>query len=153
VQGDCLELALDCDPGDADEVGVRVRCAPDGSESTAISYRATTGELVIDTTDSSRRGDLLQPWPRPWATLFSDPVRELPTTEQVSVQRAPLALQPREPLKLRVFVDRSVIEVFANDRQCLTQRIYPARRDSLGVSLFNHGGNAHCTAFEAWDLD
>ena len=42
-------------------------------------------------------------------------------------------LQPREPLKLRIFIDRSVVEVFANGRQCMTQRIYPARRDSLGV--------------------
>ena len=62
------------------------------------------------------------------------------------MQRAPLALQPREPLKLRVFVDRSVVEVFANDRQCMTQRIYPARRDSLGVALFSNGGSARCTS-------
>ena len=153
VQGDCLELALECDPGDADEVGVRVRCAPDGSESTAISYRAAAGELVIDTSASSRRDDLQQPWPRSWATLFSDPVSKLPATEQVYVQRAPLALQPREPLRLRVFIDRSVIEVFANDRQCMTQRIYPAHRDSLGVALFSNGGRARCTALDAWDLD
>ena len=52
-----------------------------------------------------------------------------------------------------MFVDRSVIEVFANDRQCLTQRIYPARADSLGVALFSSGGNARCTVLEAWDLD
>ena len=48
--------------GDADEVGVRVCCAPDGSE------------------QRSRRPDA---WPRPWAALFSDPVNELATTEQV----------------------------------------------------------------------
>ena len=95
----------------------------------------------------------MQPWPRPWAALFSDPVKELATTEQVYVQRAPLALQPREPLKLRIFIDRSVVEVFANGRQCMTQRIYPARRDSLGVALFSSGGSACCTALDAWDMD
>ena len=62
-------------------------------------------------------------------------------------------LQPREPLKLRIFIDRSVVEVFANGRQCMTQRIYPARRDSLGVALFSSGGNARCTALDAWDMD
>jgi beta-fructofuranosidase len=153
ISGDCLELAVELDPGAAGEVGVRVRCAPDGSEHTSICYRAAAGELVIDGSASSRRDDLLQPWPHPWAALFSDPVRELPTTEQVYVQRAPLALQPREPLKLRVFVDRSVVEVFANDRQCMTQRIYPARRDSRGVALFSHGGSARCAALDAWDMD
>ena len=153
VRGNCLELAVDCDPGDADEVGVRVCCAPDGSEHTSISYRPEAQELVIDTRASSGRSDLMQPWPRPWAALFSDPVKELATTEQVYVQRAPLALQAREPLKLRIFIDRSVVEVFANGRQCMTQRIYPARRDSLGVALFSSGGSACCTALDAWDMD
>ena len=132
---------------------MRVCCSPDGSESTAISYRAGAGELVIDGSASSGRGDLMQPWPRPWAALFSDPVKELATTEQVYVQRAPLALQPRELLKLRIFIDRSVVEVFANGRQCMTQRIYPARRDSLGVALFSTGGSARCAALDAWDMD
>ena len=31
-----------------------------------------------------------------------------------------------QPLELRVFVDRSVVEVFANDRHYLAKRIYPA---------------------------
>ncbi|MAE59949.1 MAG: hypothetical protein CMJ49_01180, partial [Planctomycetaceae bacterium] len=47
-----------------------------------------------------------------------------------------------ERLKLRVCVDRSVEEVYANGRQCLTQRIYPARDVSVGVRLFAHGGEA-----------
>lgn len=45
-----------------------------------------------------------------------------------------------EPWQLRVFVDNSVIEVFANGRLALTTRIYPSRNDSLGLSL--HGGTA-----------
>ena len=153
VQGDCLELALTFDPGAATEVGLRVCCAPDGSEYTSISYHPAAKELVVDTGASSLRTDILQPWPRPWATLFSDPFKELPTTRQVYVQAAPLELRPGEPLKLRVFLDRSVVEVFANDRQCITQRIYPARPDSRGVALFSTGGTARCTAIEAWDMD
>ena len=47
-----------------------------------------------------------------------------------------MALAQDELLELRVFIDRSVIEVFANDRQCLTVRVYPGREDSRGVSLF-----------------
>ena len=48
------------------------------------------------------------------------------------VQAAPLELRSGERLKLRVFLDRTMLEVFANGRQCLTQRIYPTRGDSLG---------------------
>ncbi len=47
----------------------------------------------------------------------------------------PLPLAPGDRLQLRVFVDHSVLEVFANGRACLTTRIYPTRPDSLGIGL------------------
>lgn len=68
-------------------------------------------------------------------------------------QIAPFELQAGEPLRLRVFLDRSVLEVFANERQCLSQRIYPTRADSLGVVLFARGGAAKAASIEAWDLE
>ena len=37
------------------------------------------------------------------------------------------------PLNSRVFVDKSVIEVYANGTQCLALRVYPGRDDSVGV--------------------
>ena len=48
-----------------------------------LFYCPEAQELVIDTRAASRRGDLMRPWPRPWAALFSDPVNELATTDQV----------------------------------------------------------------------
>ena len=53
---------------------------------------------------------------------------------------------------MRVFIDRSVIEVFANDRQCLTVRVYPEREDSRGVSLFARGGGAKLASLECWRM-
>ena len=70
----------------------------------------------------------------------------------VQAQEAPFILRPGETLKLRIFLDRSMLEVFANGRQCVTQRIYPTRADSLGVSLFARGGSALCRSVEAWDM-
>jgi beta-fructofuranosidase len=64
----------------------------------------------------------------------------------------PLDLRLGEPLRLRVFLDHSVIEVFANDRACLTARIYPTRPDSLGVGLFAHGGAAQLRIGHAWQM-
>ncbi|KAI9016507.1 glycosyl hydrolase [Phycomyces nitens] len=40
-----------------------------------------------------------------------------------------------ETLKLRVFVDNTVVEVYANDRFALTTRVYPTLPDASGVSL------------------
>ena len=55
-------------------------------------------------------------------------------------------------LKLRVYVDRSIVEVFANDRQAMARTIYPTRPDSLGVSLFSRGGPADVASVWAWRL-
>ena len=86
----------------------------------------------------------------------------------ISPQRKPgetntdLALRPKnlddypgqEVIKerLRIFLDRTILEVFANDRQCLTQRIYPTRPDSAGVSLFSTDGKAVFNSVKAWDM-
>ena len=58
-----------------------------------------------------------------------------------------------KPIELRVFVDRSVVEVFAEGGHYLAKRIYPARPDSLGVQLFSLGGNATLHSLEAWEMD
>ena len=50
-----------------------------------------------------------------------------------------------------VFVDKSVVEVFANDRQAISRRIYPTRTDSLGVSFFAEG-SATAESTNAWTM-
>jgi beta-fructofuranosidase len=44
------------------------------------------------------------------------------------------------------------VEVFANDRQAIGRRVYPARADSLGVALFAKGGSARCKSVKAWEM-
>jgi beta-fructofuranosidase len=55
-------------------------------------------------------------------------------------------------LTLRVFVDRSVVEVFVNDRQCVAVRVYPERKDSVGVSLLSQGRDAVLKSVDAWQM-
>ena len=127
VSGTELVVTLEIDPGTAREVGLYVLQSPDREEQTRISlYRHTNcyfdevNELQIDFSRSSTRGDLYARSP----------------------ERCPLLLADGENLRLQVFIDRSLIEVYANDRQCLTARVYPAGPDSTGVSLFARGGAA-----------
>jgi beta-fructofuranosidase len=54
-----------------------------------------------------------------------------------------------EEVALRVYLDRSVIEVFLNDRICITDRIYPADTASTGIAVI---GQAHLTSLEAWEM-
>jgi beta-fructofuranosidase len=56
-------------------------------------------------------------------------------------------------LSLRVFIDRSSLEVFVNQGvACLTSRIYPTD-NSRNVSLFAESGQAQFTALQAWALE
>jgi beta-fructofuranosidase len=51
-----------------------------------------------------------------------------------------------------VFVDRSVVEVFVNDRQCVAVRVYPDRADSLGVSLRSQGAPSAVRSIDPWTM-
>ena len=59
---------------------------------------------------------------------------------------------PDETLQLRVFVDRSVVEVFVNGRQCVAMRVYPGREDSVGVSLRSQGRDSELKSLDAWQM-
>ena len=136
IGGKSIELRATIDPSSAREVGLYVLRSPDGSERTRVSLypndhrRFDTSSLQVDVSESSTRSDV-------WAR---------------SAEIGPLVLAQDEPLELRVFIDRSVIEVFANDRQCLTVRVYPGREDSRGVSLFARGGDARLISLDCWQM-
>ena len=56
-------------------------------------------------------------------------------------------------LKLHIFLDKSVMEVFANDgRICITRVIYPGEGD-LGIELFSEGGKTLVSALDVWTMN
>src|SRR3989442_10188519 len=130
VQGDCLEIQAELVPDEATELVIGGRCAPDGTEQTLIRYDGLQGRLLIDRQRSSMSEDV-----------------------QRDIRAGPLPLAPDEPLLLHIFVDCSVIEVFANYRLCMSCRAYPSRSDSLGVGLFARGGNARLKSLDAWEME
>jgi beta-fructofuranosidase len=70
----------------------------------------------------------------------------------VAGAKANLALEKEEKLlKLRVFLDKSVLEVYANDRACFTRVMNSGPRD-FGVGLFAAGGTATLRSFQAWPM-
>ena len=139
VQGRAMELEAVIDPKSAREVGLRVFQSPNGEEQTTISlsmhghawpWKSNKRHLMIDVSQAS---------------LSADVASRVP-------EIGPLYLKDGEPLHLRVFIDRSVVEVFANGRQCLTLRAYPTRPDSTGVSVFARGSEARLVSLTAWQM-
>lgn len=128
IGGNSLELYLEMESAEASAFGVKVCVSPDGQEETLIYYDATEGKLKIDTRKSG------------------------PEDTPKTIEAGPFELKEGERLKLRIFVDKSVVEVFANSRQAVMRRIYPSRSDSVGVSLFSTGGTTQVHALEAWNI-
>jgi beta-fructofuranosidase len=128
IAGNTIELLVEIEPGAAQQCGVQVCRSPDGQERTLVYYDAADRQLKIDVTKAS---------------LGEGPK---------NVEAGPLALKQGETLSLRVFVDKSVVEAFANDRQAAMRRIYPTRPDSVGVTLFARGGSAKVRQVKAWEM-
>ncbi len=57
-----------------------------------------------------------------------------------------------ETLKLRIFIDKSVVEVFANGRQCVGARVYPTLDESVGFSIRSQGKPSKLISLDAWQM-
>lgn len=142
IAGDTLEMDIEFAPSAATRLGLVVRRSPDGQEATAITWEPRRGVLSIDLSRSSLDPAIVH---RTFCMFGGD-------NPAVTVQEAPLELPEGEPLRLRVFLDRSIIEVFANGRQCLTQHVYPTRPDSLGLAFFSQGAPTPVRRVRAWPM-
>ena len=129
ARGESFEPRAEVEVGEVDTVGLKLRCSPGGEEQTAIYYSPALRLLSLDRSRSSLDPDVGR-----------------------SLDRASLDLNPDEPLRLHIFLDRSVVEVFAGSRVCLTGRIYPTREDSLGVELYAEGGGVVLRRLQVWSL-
>ena len=67
------------------------------------------------------------------------------------IEEAPLELLKGEPLVLRFFVDKSIVEVYANNKQAIARMVYPTL-GGTGVSLFSEGGNIEVKSIKEWEL-
>jgi beta-fructofuranosidase len=68
-----------------------------------------------------------------------------------SPDSGPFHLLPNEDLHIQIFVDNSVLEVYANDRFALTSRVYPSLEESIGVSYDFGGFDEARVRFECWE--
>jgi beta-fructofuranosidase len=71
---------------------------------------------------------------------------------QVLDAKAPLSLAKGErKLKLRIFIDRSVLEVFANEIVCVTKTISPLGASPL-LEIRSEVGTATAQRVDAWPM-
>jgi beta-fructofuranosidase len=135
IRGNAMEIIAEIEPKNAPMIEMNVLRSPNGEEFTRIMFfpeRWYRGESAVGI-DSSRSSTL-------------------PAVRSRAPEMAPVSIGENEQLKLRVFVDRSVVEVFVNSRQCVAVRVYPGREDSIGVSLRSQGQDAVLKSLDAWQI-
>ncbi len=72
-------------------------------------------------------------------------------TLTVGYVNPPFELKEREDLRLRIFIDKSMIEVFANDRQAAVAW-HESDPEDLRVRLFSEGGDTNVARVTAWKM-
>lgn len=117
-----LRVEFDISKTTAQSVGLKVRGL--NQEETTLMYQIENQKLILDCSKSGKEENGVR------CTI----------------------LESNQLLSLRIFIDRSSIEVFANDGQStMTSRIYP-KEERLGIELFSESGNGQVIDFTYWSL-
>jgi fructan beta-fructosidase len=127
VNSETYEIEAELEPGGASEIGFRLRKG-EGVE-TVVGVVPATNTLFFDRTKSGQVS-FSKDFPGRFTTTLGDTKR----------------------VKLHIFVDRSSVEVFANDgEKIMTDRIYPPP-GSTGVELYSVGGDGKVMSLTVWQL-
>lgn len=128
IHGDMLEIQLKIEPGSATQFGIKIRMSPDGEEETLLYYDLNQTMLLVDRTKTTQH----------------------PGEKCSGVQGGRLELLG-ENLNLHIYLDRSMVEAYANGLKSLTTRVYPSRKDALGLAIWGDG-EPLVVSLEIWEM-
>ncbi len=127
IKGNSLEVIAEFKVKDAESFGTMVHCADDESEKTVIKVDLKEEYLIFDRSNSGEgKGD--------------------------GIRCTRLQRNEDGTIKLHLFIDRSSLEVFANDGEAvMSGRVYP-KPSSTGISLFTENGEVNVQTLKVWKL-
>jgi beta-fructofuranosidase len=129
-----FSVGIKCTMGIA---GVTIGASPDRLEYTNIYFDPSSNSIAVNRTHSS----LIDMFANNTHVGYFEPY-------QLKTKNG----DTTESIEMDIFVDGSLVEVYANDRFALTTRIYPSREDSNGISLFSAPGvDVNYSRIEVWD--
>jgi len=127
--GEELEILLEMEPSDPDSIELSLRRSPDGEEETVLVYRPEEEKIVLDRSRSSLGREV--------------------TGKEREEGIFPLV---EGKLRLRIFLDHSIVEVFPEKGSPLTARTYPCREESKGLSFSVEGGSVSVERLAIWEM-
>ena len=123
VEGDQLEILIEFENSDR-QYGLEVRKSKKGTDKGIIYFDVDKNEVVFDKVNS--QGEDQEP------------------------ARAPIKLN-EENLKLNIFLDKSMIEIYINNKVSITNRIYPKNDDAKGIKLMGPS-DLRITNIQIWNM-
>jgi len=123
-----MEIKAAIEPGNSKQFGFMVSENPDHSEFARIYYDTETGEMVVDQTHSSLKEHI-----------------------PLKIRKDKYELDLSKPVDFHLFIDGSVVEVFVNNEDAFTTRIFPLKETSNQVEIFTEGANIGAKA-DVWIL-
>jgi len=144
IEGNAIEIIAEFDATDSNIIEMNVLESEE--EATSIRYYHRRGfnrayrrkdidridsVIEIDSSKSTTNSDILT---RP-------------------VESMQIAAEQDESLKLHIFIDKSIVEVYANNRDCSCVRIYPENPDSIGISFKSIKRHSRLLSLDIWDME
>jgi beta-fructofuranosidase len=176
ISGNAMEISAEIDMKNSEKVELKVLRSAKKEEYTKIIVYKAKGYNSIGLKYIGLPGTAIMP--DDLVPLFENPEGEEPNLQPLRRERVPgsslisidtehsslnserislpltlpFLLNPDETVKLRIFIDKSIIEVFVNGRQALCTSVRPSQEDSKGVSIRSQGNDAELLSLEAWQM-
>jgi len=145
--GDVLELCIEFEAKNVPLIELRVMLSDDNSEYSAIRVYRQRGNTYLPAFGPGFA------YRRAHETIVS---LDTSYSSKSGLVRVPddqaLYLSPDEKLSLRVFLDRSVIEVFVNGKVSLSARVAPTSGKNDRISITSRGEDLLMTSLETFKL-
>jgi beta-fructofuranosidase len=125
IEGDDLEIQLVFSPYDSGKQGIILRKSATEEEMTTLYYNPANSMFGIDRTRSSN-------------------------LQKSGVDEGKLDLKGK-PLELRIFLDKSMLEAYANKRKSITSRVYAEQRNAIGLALIGED-NLIISSLKIWRM-
>lgn len=104
-----------------------------GNDQARLTYNPSNNNLTLDFTRLSRM------------------VNDGGVFDGRYVTRIPVAPARGETMKIQLFIDRSIIDIFINDRYASSVRVFPTGADADGLEAFT-AGSTEIKSLAAWSL-
>jgi beta-fructofuranosidase len=124
-----VEIEVTLDPQECRKFGFILGKHPEQKEFTKVFYDFEKGQFIVDKGHSS-----------------------IKKTIPANGRSGNYSLQRKEKVNIRLFVDGSVVEVFINNEDAFTTRIFPSFKESNSIELFAEGGDMQLLEGTAWKL-